>query len=200
MKNIAVFLDRDGTINEEVNLLTKPEQIKLIEGVAEGIKLLNEKNILVIVTTNQPVVARNLITEEQLKEVNAELVKQLEKKGAHIDAVYYCPHHPEKDHPEANNPKYRRVCDYRKPAIGMILKAAKAFKIDIKKSYVVGDKTVDVKFGKNAGCTTILVRTGCGGKDKKYNVVADYECGNLLEACKLIIRRRWVYDNFKNTF
>jgi len=189
MKKIAVFLDRDGTLNEEVNLLIKPEQIKLIEGAAEGLKLLNEKNILAIITTNQPVVARNLITEEQLKEINAELLNQLEKKGAHIDSVYYCPHHPEKNHPEANDLNYRRVCNCRKPGIGMILESTKTFKIDIKISYVVGDRSVDVKFGKNAGCTTILVRTGFGGKDKKYNVAADYECKDLLEACKLIISR-----------
>src|SRR3989344_7020513 len=179
MKKIAVFLDRDGVVNEEVNLLTKPEQIKLIDGVAEGIKLLNKNEILTIIVTNQPVVARNLITEEQLKRINEELLNQLKKRGAHIDALYYCPHHPEKNHLEANNLRYRKECECRKPKTGMIKKATKRFKINTNDSYVIGDQTVDIQLGKNAGSKTILVETGYGGRDNKYDVVADYYCKKL---------------------
>ena len=188
MKKIAVFLDRDGVVNEEVNLLTKPEQIKLIDGVAEGIKLLNKNEILTIIVTNQPVVARNLITEEQLKRINEELLNQLKKRGAHIDALYYCPHHPEKNHLEANNLRYRKECECRKPKTGMIKKATKRFKINTNDSYVIGDQTVDIQLGKNAGCKTILVETGYGGRDNKYDVVADYYCKKLLNACNMIIK------------
>ncbi len=187
-KRIAVFLDRDGVINEEVDLLTKKEQLKLIPGAAEGIRLLNEKGILAIVVTNQPVVARNLVTEEQLLQIHRKLRGMLEEKGAHIDALYYCPHHPEKNHTEANNPKYRRECRCRKPNTGMVEQAAKTFKIDTKNSYVVGDETVDVQLGKNAGCTTILASTGYAGKDGKHEAKADYDCSNLNEACKLIAK------------
>lgn len=187
-KRIAAFLDRDGVINEEVDLLKKKEQLKLIPGAAEGIRLLNKKGILAVVVTNQPVVARNLVTEEQLLQMHRKLKEMLEGKGAVIDALYYCPHHPEKNHPEANNPKYRRECSCRKPNTGMIEEAAKTFKIDTKNSYVVGDKTSDAQLGKNAGCTTILVSTGYGGKDGKHTIKADYNCSNLREACRLIVK------------
>ena len=200
MKNIAVFIDRDGVINKEVDLLIRPYQIKIIKGAAEGIKLLNENEILAIITTNQPVVARNLITEEQLKVINKNLIDDLKKEGARIDALYYCPHHPEKNHPEANNPEYRRECDCRKPKTGMIDKATKSFKININDSYVIGDRTVDIQFGKNAGCKTILVKTGYGGKDNKYKVTADYYCNNLLDACKVVVKIGEEDDNIKNTF
>ena len=189
MKKIAVFIDRDGVINEEISFITKPAQIKIIEGAEEGIKMLNKKGILSIITTNQPVVARNLITEKQLKIINKYLIKQFKIKGAKIDALYYCPHHPEKNHPEANNPKYRKECECRKPNIGMIKEATKKFGINTNESYVVGDRTIDIQFGKNAGCKTILVKTGYGGKDNKYNVKADYYCNRLLDACKLIIEK-----------
>lgn len=187
-KGVAAFLDRDGVINEEVNLLTKPQQLKLIKGAAEGIKLLNERGILAIVTTNQPVVARNLVTEEQLLQVHRKLKELLEEKGARLDAIYYCPHHPEKNHSEANNPKYRRECRCRKPNTGMVEEAAKTFKIDTGNSYAVGDQTVDTLLGKNARCMTILVSTGYGGSDGKHGDKADYNCNDLLEACKLIVK------------
>lgn len=187
-KKVAAFLDRDGVINEEVELLTRKEQLKLIAGAAEGIKLLNEKGILAVVVTNQPVVARNLVTEEQLLDIHRKLRKMLEEKGARVDAIYYCPHHPEKNHPEANNPKYRRECRCRKPGTGMLEEAAKTFKIDAKNSYAVGDRTIDTQTGKNAGCKTMLVMTGYGGKDGKCPEKPDYTCSNLLEACKLIVK------------
>lgn len=185
---IAAFLDRDGVINEEVDLLKKKEQVKLITGAAEGIRLLNKKGILAVVVTNQPVVARNLVTEEQLLQINRRLIGMLDEKGAKIDALYYCPHHPEKNHPEASNPRYRRECKCRKPKTGMIDEAAKTFKIDIENSFAVGDRTADTQMGKNAGCTTINVRTGYAGKDEKYDAKADHECNDLLEACRLMIK------------
>ena len=183
---IAAFIDRDGTINEDTDLLTKKEQIRIIPGAIEGIKILNGLGILAIIVTNQPVVARNLITEDELKEINQTIIAEIRKGGGKIDAVYYCPHHPEKNHPEANDPKYRRECKCRKPSTGMIKQATKRFKINTQNSYVIGDRTVDIRMAKNAGCKSILVKTGSSGKDGKYKTKPDYTCKNLLEAAKLI--------------
>lgn len=183
----AVFLDRDGVINEEVSLLHKPSQLRLIKGSAEGIKLLKENGFLVIVVTNQPVVARGMCTENDLKKIHERLEELLAKEGAKLDAIYYCPHHPDKGYP-GENPKYKIECECRKPKTGLLLQAAKDFAFDVKKCVFVGDRTVDIKTGKNAGCRTILVKTGCGGKDRKFEVKPDYTCKNLLEAAKLIIK------------
>lgn len=183
----AVFLDRDGVINEEINFLYKPSQLNLIEGSAEGIKMLNENGFLVIVVTNQPVVARGMCKEEDLNLIHEKLRKILAEKGAKLDGIYYCPHHPDKGYPE-ENAKYKIVCECRKPKTGMIMQASKDFGLDPKKCVIVGDRKVDIRTGKNAGCKTILVKTGHGGKDDKYYEEPDYTCKNLLEAVKLIIK------------
>jgi len=183
----VVFLDRDGVINEDIELITKPSQIKLIKGSAEGLKLLKKHGFITIVVTNQPVVARNLCTEEDVKKINEKLKTMLAKKGAIIDAIYYCPHHPDKGYPE-ENPAYKIECECRKPKIGMLLKASEDFGFELKNCIVVGDRTVDIQTGKNAGCRTILVKTGKGGNDKKYDVKPDYVCKNLFAAARLIIK------------
>ncbi len=185
----AAFLDRDGTIIREVNLLSDSKDMELLEGAAEGIKALNENNILVIVVTNQPVVARGIITEEQLQKIHEELSTQLKHQGARLDAIYYCPHHPETHHPEANDPKYRRECSCRKPATGMIDEATKTFKINLDRSFVVGDQSRDIQLGKNAGCTTILLDEGYRGQDNKYKAKPDYRCKSLKEASDIIISK-----------
>ena len=187
IQRIAVFLDRDGVINEEINLLYKPSQLKLIEGSAEGIKILNENGFLVIVTTNQPVVARNLCTEEDLSKIHERLKRLLSERGARLDGIYYCPHHPDKGYP-GENPKYKIDCECRKPKIGMILKASKDFGLDPKKCVVTGDRSTDIEMGKNAGCKTILVRTGDGMGSRNLNAESDHVCENLLEAARLIIK------------
>ncbi|HJX50720.1 MAG TPA: HAD-IIIA family hydrolase [Candidatus Nanoarchaeia archaeon] len=186
--NKAVFLDRDGVINEEVKLLYNIKQLKLIPKSDKGIKLLNNLGFRVIVATNQPQVARGLITENSVKRINKTLIKVLAKKDAKIDAIYYCPHHPERHHPDIKPEcmKYRIECECRKPNIGMIKKAEKELKIDLKSSYIIGDQTRDIKTGKNAGCKTILVKTGYAGKDGKYDVKPDFIAKNLLEAAKII--------------
>jgi len=186
-KKPAVFLDRDGVINEDINLLFKPSQLKLIDGAAEGIRMLNENGILAIVVTNQPVVARNMCTESDLATIHEKLEKMLEKKGARLDAIYYCPHHPDKGYPE-ENPKYKIKCECRKPKPGMLIQASKDFAIDMKKCFMIGDKTTDIKAGRNAGCKTILVKTGSAGKDGKFNIKPDYICKSLPDAAKLIIK------------
>jgi len=182
--NKAIFLDRDGVINEEVDLLNKPEQLKLIKGSADAIKLLN-KDFYVIITTNQPQIARGLCSEKDIQKINEVLKKELEKYGARIDGIYYCPHHPEKGFPK-ENPEYKIDCECRKPKTGMLEKAAKDFDLDLKSCFIIGDRTVDIKTGENANCRTILVKTGYAGKDKKYEIGPDFIAENLLEAARLI--------------
>jgi len=181
-----VLLDRDGTINEDEDLICKTSQVRLIPRAAQAIKLLNERSITVAMVTNQPVVARNLCTEDDVRKINKHIVSMLAKQGARIDAVYYCPHHPEKGHPGAN-PIYRVDCDCRKPKIGMLKAASERFGIAPKDCFMIGDTTRDIKAGKDFGCKTILVRTGHGGKDKKYDVTADHVCDDLYDAAKLVV-------------
>ena len=145
----AIFLDRDGTINEEVNLLNKPEQLKLIEGAAEAIRLINQSDYLAIIVTNQPVIARNLCSIEELEYIHASLETLLGKERAYVNAIYYCPHHPDKGYPE-ERPEYKIDCECRKPKTGMFLQAAKDWNIDLSNSYMIGDSDRDLQAGLNA--------------------------------------------------
>lgn len=186
--NRAVFLDRDGVINKEVNLLSDIKQLEILPNSEKAIKLLNNLGFYVIVVANQPQVARGMITEKDVKKINESLKKQLKQGRARIDAMYYCPHHPETHHPDIKPEcmKYRIECECRKPKIGMLKKAEKRFNLNLNASFLIGDQTRDILAGKNAGCKTILVKTGRGGKDKKFNVNADFIVDDLLEAAKLV--------------
>ena len=157
MSCAAVFLDRDGTINMEVDHLTDPAYLQLLPGSARAIKMLNDAGIPVIVISNQAGIARGLFTEETLGIINDRLVSMLEVEGAKIDGMYYCPHHP-----EFGNDVYKKVCQCRKPSPGMLLNAADDLDIELTRSYMVGDTKNDILAGKAAGCRTILVRTGYG--------------------------------------
>lgn len=181
-KNRAVFLDRDGVINKEVHHLHRKEELELLPGAGKAIWRLNNSPYKVIVVTNQSVVARGMCSEDKLEEIHEELESMLETKGAHLDGIYFCPHHP-----EGKVEKYSRVCGCRKPAIGLLEQARSDFNLDLERSFLVGDSTSDIKAGSDAECSTILVGTGYGGSDGEYNVRADYECGDLGEAAKLII-------------
>lgn len=182
LRNKAVFLDRDGTINREVDVLRRLSQLKIFPKVAEAIQKLNKAGFLVVVITNQAVVARGWLTEKEIDKIHAVLIKRLAKNGAKIDAVYYCPHHP-----NANLKKYRLLCSCRKPKPGMILKAIKKYHIDRKKSFMIGDTTRDILAGKRAGLKTIIVRTGYGGKDGYHkNVKPDFVAKDLFGAVKIV--------------
>jgi D,D-heptose 1,7-bisphosphate phosphatase len=185
--NKAVFLDRDGVINEEVNFLSRKEDMKLISRSAEAIKLLNDAEYKVIVITNQPQVAIGMCNEEDINDIHEHMIKLLAEKDAQIDKVYYCPHHPTR----GTNPKYTRGCICRKPNPGMILQAKKDLKIqNLEEGYIVGDKISDIKAGKLVGCQTILVKTGYGGKDGWKDAVPDYESEDLYDAVKRIILKK----------
>ncbi len=185
--NKAVFLDRDGTITKATKLVTKANELEIEDYAAEGLRLLQNQGFKLVVITNQPQIARGWVSEEDVAKINDKMVQDLKKIGINIDAVYFCPHHPEMhdDVPDYAL-KYRITCDCRKPEAGMIKQAAKDLSIDLSSSFKIGDRTVDVASGKKAGCKTILVKTGAAGKDGKYDVKADYEVQNLLEAAKVI--------------
>lgn len=152
-KQRAVFLDRDGTINKYVGFLHSPEQLELLPGAAEAIKQINQSGYLCIVVTNQPVIARGEVTIEGLQQIHNKLETLLGEQGAYLDAIYYCPHHPDKGF-EGEIKELKVDCDCRKPKPGMLLKAAQDFNIDLSASWMIGDSDIDVEAGKRAGCQT----------------------------------------------
>lgn len=187
MKKRCIFLDRDGTINVYKKLLHDVKDMKLIGGAAKAIKLINNSDYLCIVVSNQPVVARNLCSIDEVFKINKKMEKLLAKENAYLDDIFICPHHPDKGYPE-ENPKYKIRCNCRKPSIGMLERAEKLYNIDLSESYVIGDSTVDIMTGKNAGLKTILVKTGLAGLDNEYSVKPDIVAENLLKAVKKLLK------------
>lgn len=188
-KQKCIFIDRDGTINKYNGLVYKEEDFVLEDFVKEAIKLINESGYLAIVITNQPVVARGLCNIKDVENIHNKMKTILGKDGAYFDDVVFCPHHPDKGYPE-ENPLYKIPCKCRKPETGMIDLCVNKFNIDINSSWMIGDTTVDVKTGENAGLNTALVLTGESGKDMKFDVRPKIICDNLLEAVKLIIKEK----------
>lgn len=186
----AVFLDRDGVINASKGFVSKQEEVVLIENIFEALKKIKDKGFLLIVVTNQPIVARGLASEEDIEEIHDFMNKQL---GGLIDNFYLCPHHPEMhDDVPVHARKYRIKCDCRKPLPGMLLRAAKKFELDLKESWMIGDMVTDIIAGKAAGCKTILVKSDYTEHITKTwplfdpNVKSDFEVENLKEAANII--------------
>jgi len=183
--NHAVLLDRDGVITEDPpHYAYRVEQVQIIPRSGEAIRLLNEMGYLVIVVSNQSGVARGYYREPDITRFNDEMMRQLSLDGAHIDAIYYCPHHP-----DAKIDKYRSTCRCRKPQPGMLLKAAEEHHINLEKSYIIGDKMSDIEAGKRAGCRGILVVTGHGAEESLR--VKDGDCliaADLYDAASRYIR------------
>ena len=155
--NRAVFMDRDGTISEEVGYINHPSRFRVFPYSAPAVKLLNENGWLAIVVTNQAGVARGYFPEEMVGTVHDLLKRTLQDEGAHLDAVYYCAHHP-----SVGESLYRLDCDCRKPKPGLIHKAAKEFDIDLARSWMVGDRYKDIELARNAGVHSALVLSGYG--------------------------------------
>jgi D-glycero-D-manno-heptose 1,7-bisphosphate phosphatase len=182
----AVFLDRDGTLNVEVDFLRKPEELVLIAGAGDAVRKLNEHGLITCVISNQSGVARGYLTEAELDLVHAKLRDELSRSESALDAIYYCPHHP-----SAGIPPYDVNCECRKPKPGMMLRGAREFNLDLRRSFVVGDSTVDMQAGNAVGATTILVQTGYGVKalaecnEKKIPIarVAD----SIVEAVTIVL-------------
>ena len=186
----AVFLDRDGTIVREVEYLRSPEELRLLPRAGEAIRRLNEAGFAVVVVTNQSGIARGLLTEGDLEEIHTVLRRRLARRGARVDAIYSCPHHP-----EAPLPEYRRRCQCRKPLPGMLVRAGRELDLDLARSYAVGDGERDVEAGRRAGCRTVLVRTGYGAKTEARvggGLAADHVADDLSGAVEWILggRRR----------
>lgn len=188
----AVFLDRDGTLNEEVNYLYKKEDLRLLPGVEKALKMLRDAGFTLIVVTNQAGVARGYYTEEDVKNLHQYMNGLLKKEGAGIDEFYYCPHHP-----VHGIGAYKKECRCRKPGTGMFEAACRDQQIDRTHSYMIGDKRLDTQAGKNFGLTSVLVGTGYGAELHKKALEAgekveyDYYGETLLEAA------RWIIENEK---
>lgn len=185
-KQKCIFMDRDGTINEHRGLVYKEEDFVLESCAAEAIGRVNQSGRLGIVITNQPVVARGLCEIEDVERIHHKMAALLGREGVYLDDVFFCPHHPDKGYPE-ENPAYKIPCECRKPKTGMIRKAAEKYNIDLSESWMIGDTTMDIQTGINAGLRTALVMTGEGGRDKKFDVKPDLVCRDILEAVERIL-------------
>lgn len=184
-----IFLDRDGTMNEEVHYLHKPEDLHILSGVAEALKLLRDAGFQIVVVTNQAGVARGYYTCQDVETLHQYLNEQLKKEGAWVDHFFYCPHHPVHGIGD-----YKIECDCRKPGTGMFVMAEQYYQIDKSNSYMIGDKLLDVEAGNQYGVKSILVGTGYGaaihekmmkeGKEPIYDIYAK----DLMDAARFIIK------------
>ena len=184
--NRAVFLDRDGTIIEDRDYLSEPEEVKLIAGSIEAIKMINDLDFKTIVVTNQSGVARGYFPEKNIAIIHDKLSDLLSSGDANIDGYYYCPHHPTK-----GKGKYLKRCDCRKPETGMLDEAVNDFDLDSSTSYMIGDKLIDVEMAERAGAKGILVKTGYGMKELKAiesgsKIRPVFIADNILDALKWI--------------
>jgi len=175
MSNRAVFLDRDGTIARDVPYCRRVENFELLPTIPQAIKLLNASGFKVVVITNQSGIARGYFTEETLAQIHRKMEEKLAEHGTHVDAIYYCPHHPDDG------------CECRKPRVALFRRAAEELDIKLGLSYGVGDMQMDIDAGKAIGCKTVLVTSGPEGGNNVINP-PDYTAENLFEAAK------WVLD------
>ena len=183
----AIFLDRDGTMNVSKGFISNADDLELIPGTIEAIKAINKSGALAIVITNQPVIARGECSFEELHNIHNKLKTLLGEKGAFVDDIFYCPHHPDKGF-EGEVPELKFDCECRKPKTGMINEAVDKYNIDLSKSYMVGDSTMDLELARNAGVKSVLVDTGFAGNDGKYDRSCDIEAKDLLDAVEKIIK------------
>lgn len=197
----AIFLDRDGVLNVEKGLFNDPEDLVIYDSAIEAVKDIGKSDYISIVVTNQPSIAKNIASLEELDLIHKKLETTLGNKGAKLDDIYFCPHHPHKGFPE-ERPEYKIDCECRKPKPGMLLRAVESFNIDLKKSYIIGDSERDILAGKNAGCKTVGVMTGYGVK--KTVVKPDFIFTDVLQATRFIINEPYsrsfevAYGIYKN--
>ena len=184
MSNRAIFLDRDGTINEDPGYISDPSDVILIPRAAEALAALKKKGFKLIVVSNQSGIARGIMSREDVEKVNKRINELLLKNNVSIDAFYFCHAHPDFSTPEE--------CECRKPSPYLVLKAAQDYGIELNKSYFIGDTVADIECGKNAGLRTILVKTGKGAESlsilQKDNNFPSFVAENLFNACEFIIK------------
>jgi D-glycero-D-manno-heptose 1,7-bisphosphate phosphatase len=185
---VAVFFDRDGTLIEDRGYIASPDGLQMIPGAADAVAQLNRRNVPVSVISNQSGVARGFLTEADLVSIHHRLDEELAARHARLDRIYYCPHHPTE-----GNPPYNVVCDCRKPAIGMLVKAARELGVALDRSFVVGDKTIDVQTGIAAGAKAILVMTGFGAASldecRAKGIIPAYVAPTVVEAVTFILQQ-----------
>jgi D-glycero-D-manno-heptose 1,7-bisphosphate phosphatase len=182
----AIFLDRDGTINEDTGYVSRPEDLIIYPWAAEAIRLINQAGLKTIIITNQAGIARGFYSEQTLDDIHNRLTSELARQQARIDAIYYCPHHP-----DVGDNHYRMACQCRKPSPGLLHKAAKEHRVDLEKSWIVGDKASDINLAPRVSAQSSLVLTGYGRETVANRHL--YPCEpvivaeNLLEAVKAIL-------------
>jgi D-glycero-D-manno-heptose 1,7-bisphosphate phosphatase len=184
----AVFIDRDGTLNEEVGYVNHLSRFRLFDFAAKAIRLLNKAGWRTFVVTNQSGVARGFFDEELVKRVHSHMLQQLARDEARLDGIYWCPHHP-----TAGQPPYRRECDCRKPLPGLLHRAAQEFNLNLAKSVVIGDRYLDVNMAHQAGAKGVLVLTGYGLGEYEYHrnnwpTPPDYVANDVLDAVNWVLR------------
>jgi D-glycero-D-manno-heptose 1,7-bisphosphate phosphatase len=190
VKRKAVFMDRDGTISEEVGYVNHPSRYRVFPYSAEAVGLINREGWLAILVTNQAGVARGYFPEDMITKVHSILSEKLAAGGAHLDAIYYCSHHP-----SVGSPPYRLDCDCRKPKPGLIQQAAREFDIDLENSWMIGDRYSDVEMARRAGVKAGFVLSGYGHGEWEFQRTTwttepDIVVPDLLEAVKTILGKR----------
>jgi D-glycero-D-manno-heptose 1,7-bisphosphate phosphatase len=184
----AVFIDRDGTLTEEVGYVNHPSRLRLLPRSAEAVRRLNEAGIPAVVVTNQAGLARGYFTEAVMSAVNVELAAQLARGNARVDGIYICPHHPTE-----GEPPYRQRCECRKPKPGLLLRAAEEMNLDLSRSIMVGDKPSDLEVAPVVGARSVLVLTGYGRGEWEYQqdrfrVRPDYVAPDLFDAVEWALK------------
>lgn len=185
-------MDRDGTINQFKGLIYNEKDFELEVNAAQAVRKINASGFLAIVVTNQPVVARGMCKVEDVKRIHRKLQTLLGNKGAYLDDIVFCPHHPDQGYPEENI-RYKVTCNCRKPATGMIKSMVEKYNIDPRLSYMVGDSSVDIQTGINAGLATVLLKTGQAGKDGKFDARPDVVEEDIESAVDYILQREKQY-------
>lgn len=182
----VVFLDRDGTLNAENGHIRSPDQLQLLPNVAGALRLLREAGYRLMVITNQPVIARGESSEADLAAIHQKLEWELGLEGAYLDAIFHCPHHPDAGF-AGERAELKKVCQCRKPATGMIEMALAEFPIDLSRSWMIGDTTIDMEFANRVGLLSILVQTGSAGRDGKFpSATPNFSVNDLMEAAEII--------------
>ena len=187
MRNVGIFMDRDGTISEEVGYVNHLSRFQIYPWAAQAIRTLNQKGLKTVVVTNQAGVARGYFTEDLVIQVHEKLRQEMTLAGANLDAIYYCPHHP-----SVGPDPYRQECSCRKPKPGMLYRAAAELDLDLSRSFVVGDRYGDMELAHNAGTHSIFVLSGYGLGEYEYQrhnwkVQPEWVAQNLLEATQIIL-------------
>jgi D-glycero-D-manno-heptose 1,7-bisphosphate phosphatase len=190
MPDIGVFIDRDGTISEEVGYINHLSRFQIYPWSRQAVSVLNRNGLKAILVTNQAGVARGYFTEDLVLQVHEKLRQELAQGDAHLDAIYYCPHHP-----SVGPEPYRQSCNCRKPKPGMLFRAVEDLGVDLSRSFMIGDRHSDVELAYNAGTRSILVLSGYGRGEYEYQrqnwtVQPDWIASNLLEATQIILKQQ----------